>query len=175
MICFSIGCSAAFLRRFIDIFHNDFCNFPKFTLSWVYQATFKVDIKVFLMVFQHYIGCFFGHTFNSVCYFKFLSDMCCFQIDTVTNVVVRLFICFCNVIWQKFFILSFFHFINVSCFIHKTNTFFDDWIDVISFLSLFWKSLFTLLNCTFEIFFWRSSSNSIKSLCWSRHLHVSKP
>ena len=38
----------------------------------------------------------------------------------------------------------------------KTNTFLDDWIDLMSFLSLFWKSFFTLLNCTFEIIFWRS-------------------
>ena len=44
-----------------------------------------------------------------------------------------------------------------------------------SLLILFWKSFFTLVNSTFEIIFWRSSWNSIKSLCWGGHLGVSKP
>ena len=35
----------------------------------------------------------------------------------------------------------------------ETNTFLDDWIDLMSFLSLFSKSLYTLLNCTFQIIF----------------------
>ena len=55
--CLSIWC-INFLWRSINIFYNNFSNFPEFTLSWVYQATFRVDIEVFLMVFNCYVGWF---------------------------------------------------------------------------------------------------------------------
>ena len=38
-----------FSDGFINIFYNGFSNFPKFTLSWVYEATFEVDNEAFFM------------------------------------------------------------------------------------------------------------------------------
>ena len=55
--CLSIWC-INFLWRSINIFYNNFSNFPEFTLSWVYQATFRVDIEVFFMVFYCCVGWF---------------------------------------------------------------------------------------------------------------------
>ena len=146
-----------FSDGFINIFYNDFGNFPEFTLKWVYQTTLRVDIEVFLMVFYCYVGWFSGHTFNSVWYFNFFCNIFCFQINAVVNVVIRLFLRFCDVICQEFFLMCFSHFVNVPCFICENEYFLDDWIDLMSFLSLFWKLFFTCLNCMFESIFWRSS------------------
>ena len=55
--CLSIWC-INFLWRSINIFCNDFSNLPEFTLSWVDQATFRVDIEVVIMVFYCYVGWF---------------------------------------------------------------------------------------------------------------------
>ena len=127
------------------------------------------------MVFYCYVAWFSGHTFNSVCYFKFFCNMFCFQINTVVNVVIRLFTWFCDVICQEFFVMWFFHFVNVSCFICKNKHFFGwvDWSYVIS--KSFLKVIIYSSKLHFWDHLWRPSSNSIKSLCWGGHLRVLKP
>ena len=87
-----------FSDAFVDILHIDFYNFPELGLS----DNIMVDPEVFLMIFQRYISWFSGHTFNSVCYYKFFWDILCFQINTAINVVARLLICFGDVTCQVF-------------------------------------------------------------------------
>ena len=101
--------------------------------------------------------------------------MFCFQINTVVNVVIRLFIWFCDVICQEFFVMWFFHFVNVPCFICENKYFFGrlDWSYVI--LKSVLKIIFYSSKLHVWDHFWWSPSNSIKSLCWGEHLRVLKP
>ena len=57
--------------------------------------------------------------------FQVFCNMFCFQINTVVNGVIRLFICFCDVIS---FLMWFFHVVNVPCFICENKYFFGSFL-----------------------------------------------